>query len=485
MADESKSGDVFDLLVIGAGSGGIATAKRAADNYGAKVCVVEKGRFGGTCVNVGCVPKKVMWCTSHTAEVLHQARHFGFTVSEHSFDWADVKARRDAYVKRLNGIYVSGLDKLGIKHVEGTASIAGPGTVNVAGEGGAVTEIKARRILVAVGGRPRLPPCVGAEHCDTSDSFFEWETQPKSVAFIGGGYIAVELAGVMNALGTKVTLLARSGLLKRFDPIIRETLEKEYVRDGVDLVKGRSPTQVRKDDDGLHVLLPASGDEPEKWLGPFERVVYAIGRDVNTDGLGLETVGITARRNGTIPVDDFCNTTAEGVYALGDVIGSGFDLTPVAIAAGRRLADRVFGGLKQAKISYENIPTVVFSHPPIGTVGLTEPQAIEKYGAENVKVYRGVFPQMYYAIWGIDRDLKPKTALKMVCVLPDQRVVGLHMLGMGSDEMMQGFGVAVKMGATKNDFDNTMAIHPTVGEELVTFKPWKQDLPAAGGKPRL
>lgn len=158
-----------------------------------------------------------MWCTSHTAEVLHQARHFGFTVSEHSFDWADVKARRDAYVKRLNGIYVSGLDKLGIKHVEGTASIAGPGTVNVAGEGGAVTEIKARRILVAVGGRPRLPPCVGAEHCDTSDSFFEWETQPKSVAFIGGGYIAVELAGVMNALGTKVTLLARSGLLKRFD----------------------------------------------------------------------------------------------------------------------------------------------------------------------------------------------------------------------------------------------------------------------------
>jgi glutathione reductase (NADPH) len=444
-----------DLIVIGGGSGGLACAQRAA-RRGARVAAIEGARLGGTCVNVGCVPKKVMWHASDIAHILHEAAGYGFEIGEVSHDWATLKARRDAYVARLNDIYANNLSRLDIETITGWGKLTGAHTVQV-GE----RELSAEHVLIATGGRPSVPNLPGAQLGITSDGFFELEALPRRVAVAGAGYIAVELAGVLAGLGAEVTLLVRhDGVLRDFDPMIREHLADELRRAGIELRIHSVVSKVEEQTGGLKTLHLADGTD----LEGFDTLLWAIGREPLVDGLGLDAAGVETDDAGHILTDAYQNTNVPGVYAIGDVTGRA-QLTPVAIAAGRRLADRVFGNMPERRLSYENIATVVFSHPPIGTVGLTEIEAHASYGADEVKVYQSVFTPMFNQL----TESKPKTAMKLVTAGPDERVVGCHVIGPGADEMMQGFAVAIRMGATKQDFDDTVAIHPTASEEFVTM----------------
>lgn len=446
----------FDYLVIGGGSGGLASARRAA-RHGAKVGLIEAGRLGGTCVNVGCVPKKVMWNAASIAEALHDAHDYGFEAKAGPFNWKKVKDARDAYVKRLNDIYRRNLEVDEVTSIEGYAKFVGPKTVEVNGE-----KYSGDHVLIAVGGRPRWPSIPGAELGMSSDGFFELEQLPEKVGVVVAGYIAVELAGIFRTLGADVTLFIRhEHFLRSFDVMVRETLMETMLDDGVNVETGRELVKVERREDGKFCVTESRGNKVE----PFDALVWAIGRVPNTDQLGLDTSGVTMDDQGHVHVDDFQNTNVDGVYAVGDVTGK-HQLTPVAIAAGRRLADRLFCGQTDAKLDYENIPTVVFSHPPIGTVGLTEDEAHERWGTDGVNCYTTRFTNMYHAL----TTRKTPTAMKLVTVGAHDRVVGVHVIGMGADEMMQGFAVAVKMGATKADFDRTVAIHPTAAEELVTLR---------------
>jgi len=446
--------DKFDLLVIGGGSGGLAHAQRAAE-YGAKAAVVEGGPLGGTCVNVGCVPKKVMWYAAHQAHQLHHAPDYGFDVEVKAFDWPGLKQRRDAYVKRLNGIYESNLDKKGVTWIEGYARFKDAHTV-VVGD----AEYVAERIVIATGGQPMVPDIPGAELGITSDDFFELEDQPQRVLVAGSGYIAVELAGVFNALGSDVNLVVRKdSVLRDFDKMLSTELMAAMDRNGIELDTGVVPESVERTADGL-VLRAEDG----RTFGPVDTVLWAIGRSPNTGSLEAPSAGIEQDRRGFIPTDQLQQTNVENIFALGDVTGRAA-LTPVAIAAGRRLADRLYGGMEGRHLDYDLIATVIFSHPTIGTVGMTEDEAREKYG-DDVKAYISSFTGMYYAL-GTD---KQKSAMKLIAAGADERIVGCHVIGEGADEMMQGFAVAVRMGATKKDFDDTVAIHPTSAEELVTMR---------------
>uniref|UniRef100_F7H258 Glutathione reductase, mitochondrial n=1 Tax=Callithrix jacchus TaxID=9483 RepID=F7H258_CALJA len=376
----------YDYLVIGGGSGGLASARRAAE-LGARAAVVESHKLGGTCVNVGCVPKKVMWNTAVHSEFLHDHGDYGFSSCEGKFNWRVIKEKRDTYVSRLNTIYQNNLTKAHIEIIHGHAVFTSDTkpTIEVSGR-----KYTAPHILIATGGMPSSPhesQIPGASLGITSDGFFELEELPSRSVIVGAGYIAVEIAGILSALGSKTSLMIRHD-------------------------KG-----IKTDDKG-HII-----------------------------------------------VDEFQNTNVKGIYAVGDVCGKAL-LTPVAIAAGRKLAHRLFENKEDSKLDYNNIPTVVFSHPPIGTVGLTEDEAIHKYGKENVKIYSTSFTPMYHAV----TKRKTKCVMKMVCAYEEEKVVGIHMQGLGCDEMLQGFAVAVKMGATKADFDNTVAIHPTSSEELVTLR---------------
>lgn len=451
----------FDYIVIGGGSGGLASARRAA-KHGAKVALVESGRLGGTCVNVGCVPKKVMWNAASVAEALHDAADYGFAVPEEApaFDWLGMKAKRDAYVKRLNGIYARNLDADSVTHVQGWGKLAGGHDVQVETAEGE-RRLSAPHILVATGGKPRLPEVVGAELGITSDGFFELERLPEHVAVVGSGYIAVELAGIFRALGSDVTLLIRrERLLGSFDCLLRDTLMEEMLRSGIRVETGVEVERLTRED-GKLTVIGTSGQT----LAGFDELIWAIGRDPNTRGIGLEAAGVHVEDDGVVPVDDFQNTSLAGVYAVGDVTGK-WELTPVAIAAGRRLADRLFGGQPEARLEYESIATVVFSHPPIATVGMTEEQAHELYGQSGVRCYTTHFTNMYHAV----TERKSATAMKLVTVGAKEKVAGVHVIGLGADEMIQGFAVALRMGATKADFDRTVAVHPTAAEELVTLR---------------
>ncbi|KAL3658416.1 hypothetical protein V7S43_016549 [Phytophthora oleae] len=468
----------YDYLVIGAGSGGMASARRAASYPGTRVAVVEQARLGGTCVNVGCVPKKLMFIAADMSHKLHHDfLHYGFEDEEAGghlgkrthFDWPKLKAHRDAYVLRLNGIYQRNLENSKVDLIRGSAKFNENGNVEVNDK-----EILAEHVLIAVGGKPLVPDILGKEFCIDSDGFFELETQPKKVAVVGAGYIAVELAGVLNALGSETSIFCRKeGVLRTFDDIVRTTLEDAMAKDGVHLCPHSNVVRVEQAADNTRTLVLADGSE----YSGYDVVIYAAGRVPLTTSLQFDKAGVTADEHGFIEVNEYQQTSNSKVFAVGDVCGTPA-LTPAAIAAGRRLSDRLFGGMKDAKISYENIPTVVFSHPPIGTIGLTEAQARRKYGDDEIKVYTSRFVNMYYGLineldeaTGEPKD-KPKTAMKLVCVGKDEKVVGLHMIGMAADEILQGFGVAVKMGATKADFDDCIAIHPTAGEELVTLAPW-------------
>jgi len=446
----------FDLITIGGGSGGVAASNRAA-LYGARCLLVEKGRLGGTCVNVGCVPKKVMWNGAQIAHALEDAADYGFSVERKGFDFAKLKAERDRHVHDLNGHYARYLAGNKVELVHGEARFVGPRTFEVNG-----TRYSGRHVLIATGGHPIVPDVPGAELGITSDGFFDLERLPRKVAIVGAGYIAAELSGVLHALGSEVTLiLRRDHLVMSFDPMLRENLMEHMRAENIEFVTNSQVTGLRRESDATLTILCDSGTR----IGGYDCVIWAIGRAPNTRSLDLNATGLACDQLGFVMTDEFQDTGVEGIHAVGDVTGR-IALTPVAIAAGRRLSDRLFGGMEGRKLDYENVPTVMFSHPPVGTVGLSEPQAVLRYGAQAVKVYQAKFTPMVHAF----TTRKVKVAMKLVVAGPDERVVGCHVIGPGADEMLQGFAVAVKMGATKRDFDDTVAIHPTVAEELVTLR---------------
>lgn len=446
----------YDLIAIGAGSGGLSAAERAA-LHGKKAAVIEAGRIGGTCVNVGCVPKKVMWNAAGIAGALRDANDYGFDVLVNDFDWNQLVTSRERYIQNINDWYGGYLKESGIDLIQGYARFVDRRTLEVDGK-----RYSADHIVVAPGGVPLIPAIPGAEHGINSDGFFALREQPKRVAVVGGGYIAVELAGLLKGLGSDVDLLLRrQHFLGNFDAMLRETLMEEMINHGVNILPNINVERVEKGADG-RLTLHCSGGHT---LTGFDTLIWAIGRAPNTADLNLDSAGIGHDDNGFIPTDEYQNTNVPGVYAVGDVTGRA-QLTPVAIAAARRLGDRLFGGQPERRLDYENIPTVVFSHPPIGTVGMSEEEARAHYGVESVKVYQTRFTPMYHAF----TRHGSKTAMKLVCVGAQEKIVGVHIIGNGADEMLQGFAVALKMGAHKRDFDNTVALHPTSAEELVTMR---------------
>ncbi|MEY2341028.1 glutathione-disulfide reductase [Acidithiobacillus sp. IBUN Pt1247-S3] len=446
----------FDLIVIGGGSGGIATANRAA-SYGARVALVAEGPLGGTCVNVGCVPKKLFWNAAHLA-TSHELTHgYGLTGEAWQFDWAQFKERRDAYIQRLNSRYAEGLNNNKVELFRGHGRLQGKDQVSVDN----TTLLKAPKILLATGGTPIWPEIPGAELGIDSDGFFALEQQPRRVAVVGAGYIAVELAGVFRALGSDVSLIMRRNhFLNGFEPMLREHLMEIMQVQGINLLAQRQVTQLRREDRGF-CLDFVQGD----CLGGLDAVVWAIGRRPLTQDLGLAEAGLQVDSDGYIAVDPYQNTAVDGIYAVGDITRAPA-LTPVAIAAGRRLADRIFGGQSERHLDSSLTPTVIFSHPPIATVGMSEIEARERYGDEQIKCYQPRFVPLLRAF----ATEPERTAMKLVTVGHDERIVGLHAIGDGVDEMLQGFAVAIRMGARKQDFDDTIAIHPTSSEEFVTMR---------------
>ncbi|MFU2082418.1 glutathione-disulfide reductase [Gallibacterium anatis] len=446
----------YDYIAIGGGSGGIASINRAA-SYGQKCAIIEAKYLGGTCVNVGCVPKKVMWYGAQIAEAINlYAPDYGFDVTVNQFDFAKLRESREAYIDRIHQSYERVLGNNKVDVIRGFAKFVDAHTVEVNGE-----LIKAKHILIATGGRPSHPNIEGAEYGIDSDGVFALKALPKRVAVVGAGYIAVELSGVLHSLGVETHLFVRKHApLRNFDPLIVETLVEIMNSEGATLHTHAIPQKVVKNDDGSLTLFLEDGRSQT-----VDCLVWAIGRVPMTDQLNLEAAGVKANSKGFIEVDKYQNTNVQGIYAVGDNTGA-VELTPVAVAAGRRLSERLFNNKPTEHLDYNLIPTVVFSHPPIGTVGLTEPQAIEQYGAENVKVYKSTFTSMYTAV----TQHRQPCRMKLVCAGPEEKIVGLHGIGFGVDEMIQGFAVAIKMGATKKDFDNTVAIHPTGSEEFVTMR---------------
>jgi glutathione reductase (NADPH) len=445
----------YDLLVIGGGSGGLACAQRAAD-YGARTLVIEAGRLGGTCVNVGCVPKKIMWNAGQIGHALQDAVDYGFDVTVGRHDWQRFKAARDAYIERLNGIYERNLERRNVELVRGRARLTSSQAVRV-GE----REISAQTIVLATGGRPLVPQLPGATLGITSDGFFELPTRPERVAIVGAGYIAAELSGIFAALGSRTTVVLRHDcILRSFDRMLGESLLRIMGDEGIDIVTHAVPRELRRNAlDELELHL-ADG----RTLGPFDSLIWAVGRAPSALELGLDRLGVRLDAGGHVLTDAWQKTSVENLYAIGDVTQHA-GLTPVAIAAGRRLSDRLWGGQSDRKLDYENIATVIFSHPPIGTVGISEQEARARHG-DAVKVYTSSFVPMYHAF----TQRKPHAHMKLVTLGPAQKIIGIHVIGEGADEMMQGFAVAVHMGATKRDFDDTVAIHPTSAEELVTMR---------------
>lgn len=421
-----------------------------------------------------CVPKKVTWNAAAIAETLHQAKAYGFSVREEKpFDWPYFKKKRDAYIKRLNGIYERNLTNDKVEYVRGWGRLLSRNEVEITDDDGSKTTVRAKKILIAVGGEPTLPKSIpGAEYGTDSDGFFDIEKLPKKVALVGAGYIAVEFAGMFQALGVETHLFIRhKTFLRTFDPLVQDTITAQYEKVGVRLHKESVPTKVEKDESTGQLTIHYTDSENRSGakVDGVDHLIWAIGRSPLTSKIGLEQAGVKVDSKGHIVVDEYQNTSAEGVYALGDVCGK-VELTPVAIAAGRRLSERLFGGeeFREARLDYSNVPSVVFSHPEVGSIGLTEPQAVEKYGRENLKIYNTSFVAMWYSM--MEPEDKGPTKYKVICAGPEEKVVGLHILGEGSAEILQGFGVAIKMGATKKDLDSCVAIHPTSAEELVTLK---------------
>ncbi len=447
----------YDYLAIGGGSGGIASINRAA-SYGKKCAIIEAKHLGGTCVNVGCVPKKVMWYGANIAEAIYKyAPDYGFDIDVKGFEFATLVKNRTAYIDRIHTSYNNVLTKNGVDVITGYAKFVNKNTVEVNGE-----NISADHILIAVGGTPARPDIPGAEYGIDSDGVFELQLLPKRVAIVGAGYIAVEIAGVFNALGSETHLFVRKDRpLRQFDGDIVDVLTKVMADDGLTLHTHATPKEVIKNLDNSITLVLEDGRTQT-----VDALIWAIGRKPLTQDLGLDNAGVLTNTQGKIMTDKFQNTNVSGIYAVGDVIENGIELTPVAVAAGRRLSERLFNKKPDEHLDYTLVPTVVFSHPPIGTIGLSEDAAKEQFGDDNVKVYQSNFTPMYSAV----TNHRQPCRMKLICAGNDEKIVGLHGIGFGVDEMIQGFAVAIKMGATKADFDNTVAIHPTGAEEFVTMR---------------
>ena len=457
----------YDLVCIGGGSGGLACAQRAAE-YGAKVAVIESGRLGGTCVNVGCVPKKVMWNAAGIALALADAADYGFEMPSApgsaaapapagapALDWALLKQKRDAFIARLNAIYAKNLAAKGVRYIEGWGRFVDPHTVAVGDR-----HLGARHIVIATGGEPTVPELPGAALGITSDGFFDLGARPERVAVIGSGYVACELASAFHELGSAVEVfIRRDHPLTSFDVMLGKSLLREMSAAGIIFHPHVVPAELRARGN-KKTFIATDGRE----FADFDAVLWAVGRHARTRSLDLARARLVADGEGYIATNDFQDTPVPGIHAIGDVTGRPA-LTPVAIAAGRRLADRLFGGQTDRHVDYRLIPTVLFTHPPIGTVGLTEREARAQY-RDEVKVYIADFIPMYHAVM----RRKSHTDMKLVCVGAEEKIVGCHIIGAGADEMLQGFAVALRMGATKRDFDDTIAIHPTSAEELVTMR---------------
>lgn len=449
----------FDYLVIGGGSGGIGSANRAA-MYGAKVGLIEAKHLGGTCVNVGCVPKKAMWFAGQISDAVKYGPDYGFDLDHDAviknFSWKKLIESRDAYISRIHQSYERVLGNNKVTLINGYGRFVDSKTVEVNG-----VHYTADHITIATGGEPMIPAIPGAEYGIDSDGFFELQERPERVAVLGAGYIAVELAGVLHALGSETHLLVRRHKpLRSFDDMLSDTLVDVMAAEGPSLHTHSVPREITKESDGSLTVHLENGSTIN-----VDTVIWAIGRKPHTHSINLESTGVKTDSRGYIPVDKFQNTDIDGIYAVGDNIGK-IELTPVAVAAGRRLSERLFNNKPEEHLNYDNVATVVFSHPSIGTVGLTEKEAIEQHGEENVKVYNSSFTAMYSALTSHRQPSK----MKLVTVGEEEKIIGIHCIGHGSDEMLQGFAVALKMGATKADFDNTIAIHPTSSEEFVTMR---------------
>lgn len=445
----------YDLVVLGGGSGGIATANRAAQ-YGAKVAVIEANHLGGTCVNVGCVPKKITWYAARISEAIqHYGKGYGFTVEGLNFDYDTFLAARDGYVERSRASYTNTFSNNGVELIHGYGQFINNHEIEVNGE-----RIRGRYFLIATGGKPARVAVPGGELTETSDDFFAWKELPKSVAVVGAGYIAVELSGVLHALGVETHLVVRGDRpLRKFDTMLTDDLLEAIEKNGPTLHTHTHFDEYRRNGDQIECY------QNGELILTVDKVVAAIGRDVNSSHIGLEHTDVVTDERGVIQVNANHQTAVPHIYAVGDIIGK-VDLTPVAIKAGRQVAEYLFNHASSSAIDYSMIPTVVFSHPPIGTIGLTEQEAIAQYGADRIKVYRSKFFSMYAsAAWH-----REPCYFKLVCLDEEERVIGLHGIGEGVDEMIQGFGVAMKMGATKAQFDAVVAIHPTGSEEFVTMR---------------
>jgi len=450
----------FDLFTIGAGSGGVRASRMAA-SYGAKVAIAEDLYLGGTCVNVGCVPKKLFVYASHYKDDFHEAAGFGWQVGPSEFNWSTLIENKDTEISRLNGVYRNLLENAGVALFETRATVVDAHTVNVGGK-----HVTAERILVATGGWPSVPDIPGKEHIVTSNEVFHLETLPKRAIVVGGGYIAVEFAGIFNGLGVETTQLYRGPLfLRGFDEDVRSFLAEEMTKKGIDLRFNANITSIEQSSDGYLATLE-DGSVIETDL-----IMYATGRHANTAGIGLEAAGVDLAKNGAIVVNEDFQTSVPSVYALGDVIDR-VALTPVAIAEGMVFAWNTYktGG---KKMDYNDIPTAVFSQPTIGTVGVTEEQAREKYAA--IDIYHTEFRAMKHTLSGSCE----RTMMKLIVDKASDRVVGAHMVGPEAGELTQGLGIAMKAGATKADFDATIGIHPTSAEEFVTMREVSASYPQA------
>lgn len=442
---------VYDLFVIGAGSGGVRAARMSA-SHGAKVAVAEEYRVGGTCVIRGCVPKKLFVYASHFAEEFEDAAGFGWTVADAKFDWPTLVKNKDAEIDRLNGIYIKNLEASGVEILQGRAIVKDAHTVTLDGR-----DITAKYILVAVGGTPFMPQIEGVEHAISSNEAFHIEALPKDIIVVGGGYIAVEFAGIFNGLGVDTTLVYRGAqILRGFDNEVRDHLAAEMAVKGVSIKTKSEIAAITKTDNGYTVTYQ-DGSTQDTGL-----VMYATGRVPMTDGLGLENAGVELGAKGEIKVDAYSKTNIDSIYAVGDVTARA-ELTPVAIREGAAFAETVFNDNPLA-VDHSIIPTAVFSQPPIGTVGLGEEAARE--AGHEIDVYAASFRPMKNTLSGNPE----KTLMKLIVDKADDKVLGLHIVGPDSGEMIQAFGVAITMGATKAQFDATIAVHPTAAEELVTFK---------------